>query len=407
MDTQHGGHEGPFPGEALRIVPRSFRSGSRFDTMTVLRFFFVSSVCTLCAFAQTREDVASPSGQKLRDSAYDLSRGFTTRTLQAVEAGDLSAMGGDVGQILGRTDIDRSLLRLDIARSFPCNGRMFPPDSGIRSSEPLPFAGYDPDQTRVRWTPTIILGSALALTITGIHYYQMNAWWKDQRGPFHIMEDDAYALNIDKAGHFFGGAFCAFVGRKSMEWCGFSRNTSVITGALMSFLFEMYVELEDGFARKWGFSPGDAMADLIGAAWPVGQHFVPYLENFQPKFSYWPSKELREGTSAKIFIDDYNGQSYWMGMRVYELLPSSWQKFWPSWLGLAVGVSVRGVQDSRTDVAGSPIRHVFLALDYDMTKIIPGDSWFLDTLAKAMNYIHFPAPAIQISPGYIAYGLYF
>jgi len=188
-----------------------------------------------------------------------------------------------------------------------------------------------------------------------------------------------------------------------MEWCGFSRNSSVITGAILASLFELYIEFEDGFARDWGFSPGDAYADVIGAAWPVGQHFIPYLEHVQPKFSYWPSKALREGTSHRIMIDDYDGQTAWMGIHVHGLLPCSWQKYWPSWLGFAVGISVRGVDDP----AGRPERNILIALDYDMTKIIPGGTWFLDTLAKALNYIHFPAPAIRISPGYIAYGLYF
>ena len=64
----------------------------------------------------------------------------------------------------------------------------------------------------------------------------------------------------------------------------------------MGALFELYVEFEDGFARDWGFSPGDAYADVVGAAWPVVQHYVPAAAHFQPKFSYYPSKAFRDGT---------------------------------------------------------------------------------------------------------------
>jgi hypothetical protein len=42
-----------------------------------------------------------------------------------------------------------------------------------------------------------------------------------------------------------------------------------------------------------------------------------------------------------------------------------------------------------------------------MTKIIPSDTWFLKTLGEALNFIHFPAPAVQVSPNTIWYGLYF
>ena len=42
-----------------------------------------------------------------------------------------------------------------------------------------------------------------------------------------------------------------------------------------------------------------------------------------------------------------------------------------------------------------------------MTKIIPGDSWLLQALKEGLNFIHFPAPAIKISPNFVSYGLYF
>ena len=52
-------------------------------------------------------------------------------------------------------------------------------------------------------------------------------------------------------------------------------------------------------------------------------------------------------------------------------------------------------------------RNLIIALDYDMREIIPGDSWLLQTLKEALNYLHFPSPAIRISPDFIAYGFYF
>jgi len=267
---------------------------------------------------------------------------------------------------------------------------------------PFPFDTYNPCQSQIRWGRVAIVGGVLGSTVTGIHIYQRNAWWRDQRGPFHFQEDGAYALNVDKVGHFFGGAFASFIGRKSLEWSGFSRTTSVWGGFAIGALFELYVEVEDGFARDWGFSPGDAIADVIGAFWPVAQEYVPYVEHFQPKFSYFPSGAVLDGTHKGNMIDDYEGQTYWMGIHVNGLLPSSWKAYWPDWLALAVGVSVRNMhEDAETQ------RNIILALDYDMSKILPGDGWFMHTLKQAMNYIRFPAPAIRISPNYIAYGLYF
>lgn len=269
------------------------------------------------------------------------------------------------------------------------------------AGNPLPFEGYDPCCSDVQWGRAAAVGGVLTALVTGIHIYQQNAWWKDQRTSFHFVNDPEYALNVDKAGHVLGGAFGSFLGQKSLEWSGFSRDASVWGGFAMGALFELYVEFEDGFARDWGFSPGDAIADVAGALWPVAQAYVPYAEHVQPKFSYWPSKALRDGTHKGNAIDDYEGQTYWLGLHVEGLLPSSLKPYWPDWLGIAVGVSIRDMEqwDNRT-------RNIILALDYDMTKL-PGDGWFLHALKQALNYIHFPAPAIRISPNYVAYGFYF
>jgi hypothetical protein len=269
-------------------------------------------------------------------------------------------------------------------------------------SNPLPFEGYDPNHTNVRWGRAAIVGGTLGALVTGIHIYQRNAWWSDQRTSFHFQDDPIYALNVDKAGHFLGGAFGSFLGRKSLEWSGFSRDASVWGGFAMGALFELYVEFEDGFAKDWGFSPGDAYADVVGAFWPVLQEYVPGVEHIQPKFSYWPSKEMRSGAHKGNAIDDYEGQTYWMSVHVEGLLPQSWKPYWPDWLALAVGVSVRNME-----LHENKERNIILALDYDMTKIIPGDSWLMQTLKQALNYVRFPAPAIRISPNYVAYGFYF
>lgn len=321
-------------------------------------------------------------------------------------AGNLTARSGTpsadyvhMGDMGGKK---RQHLQVDAAAGF------FPDDSLKKRTEyyPLPFEGYDPDRTQVQWGRFAIVGTALAATITAIHIYQRNAWWSDNRCDFHMIEDPEYALNIDKAGHFYGGALSSFIGQKSMEWTGFSRSTSVWGGFAIGALFELYVEFEDGFACNWGFSRGDAYADLAGAAWPVLQYYVPTMRHFQPKYSYWPSEEYFNGIHHGNAIDDYNGQTYWMGVHVHGLLPKTWQDYWPSWLGFAVGLAVRNV--GNPDWVENPLeRHVYISLDYDFTKILPGDSWFLHTLKQALNFIHFPAPAIRISPSGVFYVLYF
>ncbi len=267
----------------------------------------------------------------------------------------------------------------------------------------------NPDTSIVQGGHLAIVCGAIAATVAGLHIYQENAWWKGQRGSFHVVPDPEYAKNIDKVGHFFGGAFGSFIGTKSMQWSGYSEATSTWLGTAIGGLFELYVEFEDGFARDWGFSPGDAKGDILGALFPIAQYYAKPLRALQPQFQYWPSKEMREGQHpGNIFIDDYDGQTYWIGMHVSEWLPDSWNAWWPKWLGFAVGVSLRG-KKAAEDFHNEDLKHRYLliALDYDWRHILPGDGWFMRTLKEALNFLHFPSPTIRIAPDVVAYGFYF
>jgi hypothetical protein len=125
------------------------------------------------------------------------------------------------------------------------------------------------------------------------------------------------------------------------------------------------------------------------------------------KFSYHPSNLINEpgGVGFRgqqhIMFDDYEGQTLWLSVYLNNLLPETVEPYWPDWLALAVGYGVRDV------ATPDPYGIVLLSLDYDMRRIIPGDSGFLRTLAEVLNFIHFPAPAVQISPHAIWFGLYF
>jgi len=256
-------------------------------------------------------------------------------------------------------------------------------------------------------TRLALVGGTLLSSMIAIHIYQQNGWWKNNRAPFHFQEDLVYGLTVDKIGHFYGGMLLGFTVSKSLEWANVSEENALWIGAGGSLLFQTYVELEDGFS-KWGFDRVDWLTDLGGAAWRPARHYIPYLQNFDLKLSYHPSDLLGNpgGIGFKgqkhLIIDDYEGQTFWLSVKIKNLMPETVAKHIPSFLCLAVGYGAR-------DVAGAePYRVYFLAPDLDMTKIIPDDTPFLKTLGEALNFIHFPMPAVQFSSNKtIWYGLYF
>ncbi len=255
------------------------------------------------------------------------------------------------------------------------------------------YADYDPLETEINYPVLagvggIFLGSGIA-----VHIYQRNAWWKDQRQAFHFVNDSYYALGIDKIGHFYAGSLLAHAFSSGLEAGNINSEDAAIYGSLASFLFELYVEIEDGYGPDWGFSPGDATGDFLGAAYTLGQYYVPYLKNFIPRFSYIPSNELLEGKHrGGNMIDDYEGQKYWLSFRVKNLLPDNLSQYWPSFLMLSAGMGVKDL-----DGSGGGTREFYIALDIDAEEIpLYGKGW--QFLKNTLNYIHFPMPGIRVSP---------
>ena len=249
-----------------------------------------------------------------------------------------------------------------------------------------------------------IVGGTVAASVTALHLYQQHAWWKDHRSRFHVQEDLTYAGNIDKLGHLYGASFLTFAFSKSLEWANFSEPSALLWGAIGSTAFQTYIEIEDGFSAYWGFDRVDFAANVVGAWYPVAQHYYPYLKNFDFKFSYIPKDPNSPGAfpgQTRTLFDDYEGQTIWLSLKMKNLLPQALASYWPDFLCLSVGVAVRDNLSSDRYLVW------FLAPDLDMTKIIPADTGFLKTLGEALNFIHFPTPAVRFAPNVVWYGLYF
>lgn len=236
------------------------------------------------------------------------------------------------------------------------------------------------------------VGTAIGGAAAAVHIVQYNAWWRDEKSKFRVVNDWNYALWIDKIGHFYGTNLIAHVFSGGFEAANMQAEESAIWSASLAFLFQMYVEIEDGFGQNWGFSPGDALFDLGGALFYLGQYYFPYLKNIQPKFSYIPTEEYRNGDHDGNFIDDYEGQIYWLGFRMKQILPDDFSKYWPSFLMLSAGMGVSNLSGS-----GEGTREFYLALDIDWEQIpLYGGVW--QFIKNTLNYFHFPMPGIRVTP---------
>jgi hypothetical protein len=183
---------------------------------------------------------------------------------------------------------------------------------------------------------------------------------------------------------------------------GYNEQDAVLYGAATSFAFLTFMKIEDGHIDYLGFDRIDELANLLGSGYPLLQYYIPVLSSFTPKFSYIASKNTVVAANQTLpgFLEDHEGQKFWMGITVHDLLPKKFQEYWPPIVGLAAGYTVRGLNTPQ------PYHETILALDLDLRKL-PGDSKFLKTMWEMLNYIHLPMPAVRISPSAVWYGLYF
>lgn len=264
------------------------------------------------------------------------------------------------------------------------------------------YTPVDVNAQNVDYLKLGLLGTVTIGTGLGVHFYQANAWWKDQRTSFKFVNDWEYALWIDKVGHFYGTALMQHVFSAALEGADFNLENSAWIGAGMALSFQLFVEIEDGFGPQWGFSPGDAMFDVLGASYPILQHYYPSLKNYQIKFSYYPvdlNKVSPKSGQKHIMIDDYSGQKFWLSFRMKNLLPYDIAKVWPSWLALAVGYGVKNL-----DGSGGGQKDVYIALDLDIEAIpLYGPTWGF--IKNTLNYAHFPMPGVRVTNNVAFFGL--
>lgn len=259
-------------------------------------------------------------------------------------------------------------------------------------------------KTHIKPLNVSIFGGIFLGTIIGLHLHQANAWWSSDRGHFHFQEDWVSALQVDKAGHAFGGYLASYAMSEGLMASGVSWDAANVWGSVFGLAYQTYVETEDGFAKNWGFSPSDWYFDAIGPIFFLAQHNVPALQNITPKWQYIPTQwtnrpDIRR---PKTFIDDYNSSTFWWSVNVYHILPDKYKKYWLPWLNIAVGYGADAI-DANINPNGPPdqlsARRYVIGLDYNLVKLLPTGGNFWNWLRQTLNFVKLPAPTLEFKNG--------
>ncbi len=272
-----------------------------------------------------------------------------------------------------------------------------------------------PDSTKVKMGKVLVVSSSLAAVLGGSYLYVKNSWWSDKQIPFHFDDgaDLTYALNVDKVGHFMGGLEAADFFSSSMKWAGMNERKSLWYGAAFGTGLQLTIEMKDAYAPYWGFSKWDLALGSAGSFWPVAQYYNDDLKAINFKFSYYKQsniywdldKQRGKETNKYAWQDDYPNQTYWVTFDVNYFIETC---CWPDWLNIAVGFGIDDTQylnASNRKTGGN--NEWYIALDYDVPKLLK--KWNSPAGKKIkhwLNYFHFPAPTIRISPKLELYPLF-
>lgn len=263
----------------------------------------------------------------------------------------------------------------------------------------------------IRWE---ILGPSAAViagTNIYLYYYYEDAYYNSKRVKFHTFNDWNNAdLNSDKLGHIYGGSLFSRTSYKLYEYSNLPETYSLILSTLTSLFFQLQVEYHDAFFEAWGWSWWDFGGDVIGAVYPNLQRLWKPLETVNLKWSYWPSAAYKKGW-YDYWIKDYEGMHYWLTFDVHSYLPEKIDKYWPDWLNLAIGYGTDKIKLSKTDWnsfgnGGEGDREYYISVDYDLLKIFKPEPGFWHEVLYILNVLHFPAPAIKLTPKPVFYFLF-
>jgi hypothetical protein len=239
------------------------------------------------------------------------------------------------------------------------------------------------------WTPrkfvaTTAVGALLVGSLVSSYY----DWWDANGQPFHFVDDGVfnnYSLGVDKIGHAYTSYFYFNAFRNMLLWGGFEASAALWWGAGTSAFFALSIEIGDGLS-SYGFSFPDLLFNMSGLGYGILQAEIPFMQNFNFKWSYVPNDGFR---FPPHFTDHYDAHTYWLTVNVHNLLPETWEDYWPSFLQLAVGYGATDGQSRRKAAIG---------LDFNL-KSFDVENDELRFALRTADMIHLPAPAVRFVEG--------
>jgi hypothetical protein len=210
-------------------------------------------------------------------------------------------------------------------------------------------------------------------------------WWKDSTNKFHFEHDgflNNYSFGMDKLGHAYTSYMYFVTVNEVMKWAKFSDKTRLYTSVILPAAWAISIEIGDAMA-PYGFSVPDLAANFSGIGYGLLQDRVPFFQNIDFKFSYYP----RQGNFN--VSSNYDDHIYWLSFNMHNLLPKPIGRKWPELINLAIGYSIKGY-----NIQPQYQRELMFGIDLNLRALKTKNST-LKTIRNIANLVHLPAPGVK------------
>lgn len=234
-------------------------------------------------------------------------------------------------------------------------------------------------------------------------------WYADYpKSSFHFFNDAGQWLQMDKIGHGFSSYYMTYAGYYGFLWTGLSPKKSTFIASGLSFLYVSSIEIFDGFSAQWGASPPDLLANFTGISLFLLQELIWQEQRIVPKFSFHSTKysayrpDLLGRTFSEKLMKDYNGQTYWLSIRLNSFFE---KKIIPRWLCFSVGYGATGMLGGHSNPDSynnqklpkyERKRQFYASVDVDFNSI-KYKSKYLKTTGRIINLLKVPLPTFELT----------
>lgn len=194
---------------------------------------------------------------------------------------------------------------------------------------------------------------------------------------------------MDKLGHAYTGYILTeYFSQRIAHEMG-DPNGAIISGAILGFGVQTYIEIFDGFSGGHGFSYEDFIANGVGVGFSVLRNTVPEVgDKLDFRLEY-----MQSDYSDFAPVTDYAGQKYVLALKLagFKELEETPLRFFE----LQAGYFTEGFTDAEREADVDPLRQPYVAIGLNLNELLNEAPEVRDTTpgliaSRAFEYIQVP-----------------